>query len=308
MRIVSLPGFVGTGLLAAALLGAPHFFFRQTDVQAAPPVHPDDDQGTTLLDQTDLAVTVYNSSIALVHDVRQLNLPAGEFHLRFMDIAATVNPATVHFRSLSEPTHLDVLEQNYEYDLLDPQKLLQKYVGREVTLVRSRQENGATRWEEVKAYNNGPVWKIGNEIVTGMHADHIRFPELPENLFSRPTLIWSLQNTGSRHHRIEASYLAGNLSWSSDYVLTVGRDDKLADLDGWVTLTNNSGTAFKNARLQLVAGDLHRVMGRYDRDAVEAKRMLQSAAESPRFAQEAFSEYHLYSLGRRTTIFDKETK
>ena len=312
MRIASLPGFVGTGLLAAALLGAPYIFFRQTDVQAAPPVRPDDHQGTTLSDQTDLAVTVYNSNIALVHDVRQLNLPAGEFHLRFMDIAATVNPATVHFRSLSEPAHLDVLEQNYEYDLLDPQKLLQKYIGREVTLVRSRQESGTTRWEEVKAtllaYNNGPVWKIGNEIVTGMHADHIRFPELPENLYSRPTLIWSLQNTGSHRHRIETSYLAGNLSWSSDYVLTVGRDDKLADLDGWVTLTNNSGTAFKNARLQLVAGDLHRVMQRYESNAMEAKRTLHAAADSGRFAQEAFSEYHLYSLGRRTTIFDKETK
>ena len=312
MRIASLPRFFGAGFLAVALLGAPLVFFRQPDVQAASPTRSDDHQGTTLADQTDLAVTVYNSNIALVHDVRQLNLPTGEFYLRFMDIAATVNPATVHFRSLTEPARLDVLEQNYEYDLLDPQKLLQKYVGREVTLVRARQEDGTTKWEEVKATllanNNGPVWKIGNEIVTGMHADHIRFPELPENLYSRPTLIWSLQNTGARRHRIEASYLAGNLSWSSDYVLTVGRDDKVADLDGWVTLTNNSGTAFKNARLQLVAGDLHRVMQRYEGNAMEAKRMLQSAADSSRFAQEVFSEYHLYSLGRRTTIFDKETK
>jgi len=312
MRAASLPSSIATGLLTAALFAAPFILFRQHGVQAAPPARSDEPQRTTLSDQTDLAVTVYNSNIALVHDVRQLTLPAGDFHLRFMDIAATVNPATVHFRSLSESARLEVLEQNYEYDLLDPQKLLQKYVGREVTLVRSRQENGDTRWEEVKAtllaYNNGPVWRIGSEIVTGMHADHIRFPELPENLYSRPTLIWSLQNAGARRHRVETSYLAGNLSWSSDYVLTVARDDKLADLDGWVTLTNNSGTAFKNARLQLVAGDLHRVMQRYESNALEAKRMLQAAADSGRFAQEAFSEYHLYSLGRRTTIFDKETK
>ena len=138
---------------------------------------------STLDDQTELAVTVYNSDIALVRDVRKLQLPRGTFDLRFMDIAATVNPATVHFRSLTEPSRVSVLEQNYEYDLLEPDKLLRKYVGRDVTLVRRAQDGGTTQQEEVTArllsYNNAPVWQIGNEIVTGMHADHIRFPELP---------------------------------------------------------------------------------------------------------------------------------
>ena len=107
-----------------------------------------------------------------------------------MDIAATVNPATVHFRSLTEPSRVSVLEQNYEYDLLEPDKLLRKYVGRDVTLVRRRSENGETREEEVKArllsYNNAPVWQIGGEIVTGLSADHIKFPELPGNLYTQP--------------------------------------------------------------------------------------------------------------------------
>src|SRR6202521_3829512 len=120
---------------------------------------------TTLNDQTELAVTVYNSDIALVRDVRNLQLARGTFDLHFMDIAATVNPATVHFRSLSEPSRVRVLEQNYEYDLLEPEKLLRKYVGRDVTIVRRRSENGQTREEEVKArllsYNNAPVWQIG---------------------------------------------------------------------------------------------------------------------------------------------------
>ena len=189
-----------------------------------------------------------------------------------MDIAATVNPATVHFRSLTEPRAVGVLEQNYEYDLLEPDKLLRKYVGRDVTLVRLRQDGGSTREEEVRArllsYNTGPVWQIGNEIVTVLHADHIRFPELPGNLHSRPTLIWTLQNDGNATHRVEASYLAGKLAWNADYVLTVARDDRSADLDGWVTLTNGSGTAFNNAKLQLVAGDLNRV-----RQALEQRRM-----------------------------------
>jgi len=191
---------------------------------------------TTLDDQIDLAVTVYNSDIALVRDVRTLQLPGGSFDLRFMDIAATVNPATVHFRSLSEPSRVNVLEQNYEYDLLEPDKLLRKYVGRDVTLVRTLQKNGSATQEEVKAhllsYNNGPVWRIGGEIVTGLHADHIRFPELPQNLFSRPTLIWTLENAGATRHRVEASYLAAKLAWTADYVLTVSRDDAAADLDG----------------------------------------------------------------------------
>ena len=132
-----------------------------------------DQHTTTLTDQADLSVTVYNSDIALVRDVRNLRLPTGSFDLQFMDIAATVNPATVHFRSLTEPAALGVLEQNYEYDLLEPEKLLRKYVGREVTLVRTRQDGGTTREEEVRAlllsYNNGPVWRIGKEIVTGLH-------------------------------------------------------------------------------------------------------------------------------------------
>src|ERR1043166_2373615 len=251
--------------------------------RTTPSAHAARDAGqdaSTLDDQVDLAVTVYNSDIALVRDVRDLQLPRGTFDLRFMDIAATVNPATVHFRSLSEPARVNVLEQNYEYDLLEPDKLLRKYVGRDVTLVRRRQENGATHEEEVKArllsYNNAPVWQIGGEIITGMSADHIKFPELPGNLYTHPTLIWTLDNGGGAKHRVEASYLAGKLSWNADYVLTVARDDKAADLDGWVTLVNGSGTSFKNARLQLVAGDLNRVVSapapmNMARDAVMAK-------------------------------------
>ena len=268
------------------------------------------DLTTTLTDQAELSLTVYNSDIALVRDVRNLQLARGIGNLRFMDIAATVNPATVHFRSLTEPSQVSVLEQNYEYDLLDPEKLLRKYVGREVTLVRNRQEGGTTRQEDVKAlllsYNTSPVWKIGNEIVTGLGADHIRFPELPDSLYSRPTLIWTVQNDGAARHRVEASYLARSLAWSADYVLTVARDDKAADLNGWVTLTNNSGTAFKNTKLQLVAGDLNRVRQQLNRMADMAAPAAAKAEE--RMAQESFSDYHLYTMGRKTTINNAQTK
>src|SRR5713226_1626220 len=270
------------------------------------------DQSTSLTDQTDLAVTVYNSNIALIRDVRQLQLPMGSFRLKFMDIAATVNPATVHFRSLNEPDKLGVTEQNYEYDLLEPAKLLNKYVGKEVTLTRSFMDNGTTKHEEIKATllanNNGPVWKIGNDIVTGLYGESYRFPEVPANLYERPTLLMSLENSGSRKQNIEASYLASNLSWNADYVLTVARDDKNADLDGWVTVVNNSGTAFHNARLQLVAGELNRVREEGTRGGMVEDRKMAMKAAAPQFQQESFSEYHLYSLGRKTSVEDKETK
>jgi hypothetical protein len=266
---------------------------------------------TTEKDQVDLAVTVYNSNIALVRDVRQIHLPSGTFPLHFEDVAASINPATVHFRSLVDPSKLNVIEQNYEFDLLDPQKLLQKYVGKEVTLVRPEKDAGSTRWVETKAVllanNGGPVWKIGNEIVTGMAVDSYRFPDLPENLYSRPTLVWMLENRGAESQRVEASYLANNMSWNADYVLTVGRDEKSADLDGWVTLVNNSGVAYSNAKLQLVAGKLNRVSTGVGVGG-GAGVMKADVTAAPQFGQEAFSEYHLYTLSRRTSIQNSESK
>jgi hypothetical protein len=265
----------------------------------------------TLDDQVDLAVTVYNSNIALVRDTRTVRLGRGVADLHFMDIAATVNPASVHFRSISDPSRVTVLEQNYEYDLLEPDKLLRKYVGRDVTLVRRRSEQGTTVDEEVQArllsYNSGPVWRIGNEIVTGLQSDHIRFPELPGNLYSRPTLIWTLDNRGEAQHRVETSYLAGKLSWNADYVLTVARDDRTADLDGWVTVVNGSGTAFRNAKLQLVAGELNRIRPMLQRELRDSAKMLADTAAAP-MAQEAFSDYHLYTLERKTSINNDESK
>jgi hypothetical protein len=311
-RLLRFPYVTGFAALLLALTLLHRSAAAPPPVQAGTPP-ADGAVTTTLADQSDLSLTVYNSSLALVRDVRQLNMASGESRLRFMDIAASINPAAVHFRSMTEPSKLSVLEQNYEYDLLDPNKLLQKFVGREVTLVRPKLSSGTTEYDEVKAtllsLNGAPVWKIGNEIVTGLSYESIRFPELPENLYERPTLLWTLQNSGARRHKVEASYLTSNLSWSADYVLNVGKDESSGDLDGWVTLVNHSGTAFKNAQLQLVAGDLNRVADRAlnGREFQELVAM-KSAPAAPQFQQEAFSEYHLYSLGRRTSIFDQESK
>jgi hypothetical protein len=278
----------------------------QLGAQAEPAV-----QTSTLADQKAVAVTVYNSNIALVRDVRQLRLPTGTVDLRFMDIAAKVNPATVHIVSVTAPKELTVLEQNYEYDLLNPAKLLDKYVGKEVTLVRLHTENNSTREEPVKATllanNEGPVWRVGNEIVTGMGADRLVFPDLPENLYSKPTLVWLLDNRQGGEQSVEASYLTSEMNWNADYVLTVVADQKNADLNGWVTVVNHSGTRFRNAQLQLVAGEVHRVQPPVEVYARMAKAVPAPPA-APQFAQEAISEYHLYTLERRTNLQQNETK
>ena len=208
-----------------------------------------------------------------MRDVRNLRLPAGSFDLQFMDIAATVNPATVHFRSLTEPARA----RRARAEL----RVRPARTGQAAAQVRrprghagAHAAGGRHRRARRKcaarllSYNNGPVWQIGKEIVTGLHADHIRFPELPGNLLQPADADLDAARTAARTaHRVEASYLAGKLAWNADYVLTVARDDKAADLDGWVTLTNGSGTAFNNAKLQLVAGDLNRVRQELERAA-----------------------------------------
>ncbi len=296
----------GAALFAGGRQDASSRQAQKESVQAA------GDAASSLADQTELAVTVYNSNIALVRDVRQLNLPSGAFRLKFMDIAATVNPATVHFRSLTDGAKLDVVEQNYEYDLLEPAKLLHKYVGKEITLERSYFDNNTTKREQIKATlladNSGTVWKIGNDIVTNPAVESYHFPEVPANLYDRPTLLMSLENSGARRQQIETSYLATGLTWNADYVLTVARDDKAADLDGWVTIGNNCGTAFHNAKLQLVAGELNRLPEPRQGMILGQVQAGSGGKAAPQFQQESFSEYHLYTLGRKTSVEDKETK
>jgi hypothetical protein len=297
------PALAIAALLSLPLSGSAQDSPKSPQNEIAPA--KSDSLATTEKDRTDLAITVYNSSVALIRDTRQINLAPGLFPLRFEDVAASINPVTVHFRSVTDPAKLSVVEQNYEYDLLDPQKLMEKYVGREVTLVEGAVEKKALLLSD----NNGQVWKIDDQIVTGVPTGTFKFPDLPGNLYTRPTLIWTLDNRGSVSQRVEASYMTGNMNWNADYVLTVTRDEKAADLDGWVTLTNNSGASFENAKLQLVAGKIHQVTPRPLPMAAKSMSMaVEVSGAAQAFSQEAFSEYHLYTLDRRTSIHNNESK
>ena len=264
---------------------------------------------TGLEDQTAVAITIYNVNLGLVKDQRQIKLQKGEGEVRFMDVASQIIPASVHIKSIIDSGSLLVLEQNYEYDLLNPQKLLDKYVGKDVKLYY---KNPYTEREEVVtatllSNNGGPIFKIGNEITFG-HPGRIIFPGVPENLISKPTLVWLLDNSLTSAQKVEASYLTNGINWRADYVLTLNEKDDRADLSGWVTIDNKSGTTYQNARLKLVAGDVNRVRDEYEyRDKM--LRVAEAAAKAaPQFQEEEFFEYHIYTLQRPSTIKDNQTK
>ena len=279
-------------------------------------VHAQSSITTTAVDRRTVNITVYNSNLGLVRETRSLALPNGRTALRFADVSAQIRPETVHLRSLTQSNALSILEQNYQYDLLNPGKLLDKYVGREVTLVLRRYQNNTEILEPVKALllsnNGGQVWQLNNQIVINpTNIAEMRFPDVPKNLVSTPTLVWDVENARAGEQTVEASYLTGGMNWKADYVLVVNADDTRGDLQGWVTLTNQSGIGFENAQLQLVAGDVNRLKDAddaYGADRLPRNETYDGAARKPQFQEQAFFEYHLYSLQRPTSIREQETK
>jgi len=270
------------------------------------------EQTTTARDRQSVNITVYNSNLGLVRETRRLTLPAGRIALRFADVTAQIRPETVHLASLTAPSSLRILEQNYQYDLLNPAKLLDKFVGRDLTLVLRRYQNNTENFEPVQATllsnNGGQVWRINGQIVINpTNIAEMRFPDLPKNLVATPTLVWDLDNNETSSQNVEASYLTNGMNWRADYVLLVNADDTKGDLQGWVTLTNASGSSFDDARLQLVAGDVNRVSE--ERNMAMAGAMAKRAMDSEsQFQEQGFFEYHMYTLQRPTTIRDNETK
>ena len=264
---------------------------------------------TGVEDQTGIAITIYNVNLGLVKDTRQLKIPKGSSELRFMDVASQIIPTSVHIKSLVNSDSLAVLEQNYEYDLLNPQRLLDKYVGREVKLY---QKNPYTEREEIVTAtllsNNGnPIFRINNEITFG-HPGRIIFPGVPENLISKPTLVWLLENSLSSMQKVEASYLTNGITWRADYVVTLNARDDKADLSGWVTIDNKSGATYKDAKLKLVAGDVNRVKDEQEYKYKMMRVAEMAAAPAKQFKEEEFFEYHIYTLERASTIKDNQTK
>lgn len=274
----------------------------------APPSAASAPRRSTLAEQSQVALTVYNSNIALVREQREIELAAGANTLQFVDVPAQIMPTTVHIKSLSDAQALRVLEQNYEYDLLSPEKLLEKFVGQEVKIF---DKNYYTGKDEIAtatllSTNNGTVYQINNEIHINPPG-RVILPQVPENLMAKPTLVWLLQASRAGKQKVEASYLTNQINWQADYVAVLNVDDTKADLTGWVTIDNKSGTSYQNATLKLVAGDVHRLTPPQVYDKVIAMESRMQAAP-PQFKEEAFFEYHLYTLDRPATVKDNQTK
>ena len=283
-----------TRLIALTLLTV----FATSEVALAAPL------GVTREDQKDVMVTIYNGNLGLVKDVRDARFPAGVTEIQFMDVAAQIDPTTVHLKSLTDPTGLKILEQNYEYDLLTSQKLMEKYVGKKVRLY----QGDGTFHDATLLSTNGPIFEINGQIHMG-HYGRLVLPSLPENLVAQPTLVWLLRNQTPKPQRVEASYLTGGITWKADYVMVLDAADKLSDLTGWVTIDNKSGATYKNAALKLVAGDVNRAQDRRrDGRVLELAAKSQVADASREFQSEGFFEYHLYTLDGRTTVKDNQTK
>jgi hypothetical protein len=267
-----------------------------------------DELRSTLADQQSVAVTIYNQDLALIKEVRSVTLKSGVNHLAMREVSGRMRPETALLRSLSHAGAITLLEQNFDFDLLTPGKLLEKYVGRMVGVVKIHPTTGKETVERatVLSANKGVVLKIGDRIETGFPG-RLVYDSVPENLRDRPTLVMQLENSAVGRQDLELSYLTGGLGWQADYVAELNNDDSRLDLNGWVTLTNRSGTTYPKAKLQLVAGDVNRA-----RDKIRTARrqgvLMQEAAPRSEMAEESLFEYHLYTLDRLTTIADNQTK
>lgn len=269
-----------------------------------------EEQRSTLADQQEVAVTIYNENLALVKDQRKLQLKHGASNLAFRDVSARMRPETALLRSTTAPGSVSVLEQNFDFDLLTPQKLLEKYVGRNVSIIRTNVATGqeTTEQAQVLSANSGVVLKIGDRIETGIPG-RIIYGDVPANLRDRPTLVMALDNAGAQQQDLELSYLTGGLAWKADYVVELNAAEDKLDISGWVTLTNTSGATYRNAKLQLVAGDVNQVtpamQGRVMAMAAPAPAMEKRKSD---MVEESLFEYHLYTLTRPTTIAENQTK
>lgn len=255
-------------------------------------------------------VTVYNQDLGLVREVRPLPLKSGVQELPVTDVAARIDPTSVHFKSLTAPGEVAVLEQNFRYDLLSQDKLLQRYLDREIELERYTGLAGDKR-EVIRgtllSASGGRIMKVDGKILVNPPGNPI-LPELPEGLLTKPTLVWKLDAKKGGKHDCELSYMTSGMSWRADYVTVVNDAEDQMDLTAWVTVNNNSGATYKDARLKLIAGDVHRAPQPHAVRGMMMKAMAAEADMSGGFAERSFSEYHLYALGRPTTLRDNETK
>ena len=284
--------FLMVGAAAAALLAA-QSAFGETPVGADK--------------QTAIAVTIYNNDLALVRDSRNVTLTQGENDIAFIEVSAGIRPETALLTGRGKP--LDILEQNFDFDLLTPQKLLEKSVGQTIRVVRTNPQTGADSTEDatvLSVADGQVVLKIGDRIEV-TPPGRLVYSAVPATLRDRPTLVVKLTSQQAGEVPVDLSYLTHGLSWAADYVAELSPDEKTIDLNGWVTLTNMSGIAYNDAKLQLVAGEVNQYQPAPPMPMAEVMAATDGMRREKMTSEAAF-EYHLYSLDRPTTLKQNQTK
>lgn len=280
---------------------------------------------STAKDTRGVSLTIYNQNFAVVRENRQIPLKEGVNLVRYEDVAAQIDPTSISFKSLTAPNAVAVREQNYQYDLLNPTSILNKSVGKTIRFKQVHPDGKVEILEgtllnpptavvgQTDAGGGGTVYqglvirlKDGRLILNP--TGQIELNELPEGLVSRPSLLWKLDVDRAGTHNTQVSYLANGITWKADYVAVVNKDESMVDITGWVTIDNRSGATYTDAQLQLLAGDVRRVQEAPGMGGVPMDGMMMKRAAVPQFEEEAFFEYHLYTLQGTTTVRDNETK
>jgi hypothetical protein len=258
--------------------------------------------------EKNVELTVYNQNFALIKDQRELELKKGVNKIEFKEVASLIEPTSVHFISLTAPESCFILEQNYEYDLMSSDKLLSKYIDKNITIVT---KDAKTYQGVLSSFDGNNIVISGQDglsmIVRPNNINQITFDKTPEGLITKPTLVWEIENNKEGKHLTELSYLTGGIGWLAEYVTVLDKDDKKVSLDGWVSINNTSGASYKNAKLKLIAGDVKRAQPEINGLAF-AGAVREESKAAPQFQEKAFFEYHMYTLQRKATLKDNQTK
>lgn len=257
--------------------------------------------------QSNIAVTIYNNNIALVREVRPIQLDKGRQEFRFTDVAAQIDPTSVHFKSLNMPDGILLLEQNYEYDLIGTERLLTKYLDQGI--VATTKEGKTFSGKLLNSQNNDIIMQTteGIKVLKAAFVETIEFPQLPIGLITKPTLVWLMDCKKAGQHDAEISYLTNGLKWHTEYVAVTNEKDTELELSGWVSIENNSGATFNEAKLKLVAGDVNLAKTPPGPIRLERAMAMADVSYAP-FEEKSFFEYHLYTLQRPATLADRQIK
>ena len=263
----------------------------------------------------DVSVTVYNDNFAVVRESRDIQFDEGLNTLKYTDVASSIDPTSVSFKCLDSSGGVSILEQNYEYDLVNADSLLKRYIDKDVmVLVKGSGSKGGSmlRGKLAASVGNDLILeqKSGEMVIISRNSvESISLESGPKDLVTKPTLVWLADAETSGSKQCEVTYTTSNLRWNADYTAILNEDDTKLAFSGWVTVDNQSGASYENANIKLIAGDVRRqVQPRVMFDSLEAMPMRKSAGVARDFEEKTFMEYHMYTLGRKSTIANNQTK